>query len=37
MRVDGEDVTAEVRTLREIKADLDAEDAMINRLGVCGL
>ena len=37
MRVEGEDVTAEVRTLREIKADLDAEDAMINRLGVCGL
>ena len=37
MRVEGDEVIAEVRTLREIKADLDAEDAMINRLGVCGL
>lgn len=37
MRVEGEDVIAEVRTLRDIKADIEAEDAMINRLGVCGL
>ena len=25
------------RTLRDIKSDIDAEDALINRLGVCGL
>ncbi len=37
MRVEGENVIAEVRTLRDIKADIEAEDAMINRLGVCGL
>ena len=28
---------AVTKTLRDIKADIDAEDALINRLGVCGL
>ena len=31
------DPIAITRTLREIKSDIDAEDALINRLGVCGL
>ncbi len=30
-------LSAATRTMRDIKKDLDAEDAMINRLGVCGL
>jgi|DEB0MinimDraft_6_1074348.scaffolds.fasta_scaffold00171_3 hypothetical protein len=28
---------AVTKTLRDIKSDIDAEDALINRLGVCGL
>lgn len=31
------ELVAETRTLRDIKSDIDAEDALINRLGVCGL
>jgi hypothetical protein len=31
------ELLAETKTLRDIKADIDAEDALINRLGVCGL
>lgn len=31
------ELLAETKTLREIKSDIDAEDALINRLGVCGL
>jgi hypothetical protein len=32
-----DELLAETKTLRDIKADIDAEDALINRLGVCGL
>ena len=31
------ELLAETKTLRDIKSDIDAEDALINRLGVCGL
>ena len=31
------ELVAESRTLRDIKSDIDAEDSLINRLGVCGL
>ena len=31
------ELLAETKTLRDIKNDIDAEDALINRLGVCGL
>ena len=37
MRVEGDVVVAEVKTLRDIKDVIEAEDAMIKRLGVCGL
>ena len=32
-----QELFAESRTLRDIKADIDAEDKLINRLGVCGI
>ena len=31
------ELLAETKTLRDIRSDIDAEDALINRLGVCGL
>ena len=37
MRVIDDEIVAETRTLRDIKAELDAEDALINRLGVCSI
>ena len=37
MRVIDDEIVAETRTLRDIKTELDAEDALINRLGVCSI
>lgn len=37
LRVEGDDIVTQTRTLRDIKTELDAEDALINRLGVCSI
>tara|TARA_B100000424_G_C22944950_1_gene502880 strand:+ start:787 stop:4482 length:3696 start_codon:yes stop_codon:yes gene_type:complete len=37
LRVEGENIVTQTRTLRDVKAELDAEDALINRLGVCSI
>lgn len=37
LRVEGDEMVTETRTLRDVKAELDAEDALINRLGVCSI
>ena len=37
LRVEGDQIVTQTRTLRDVKAELDAEDALINRLGVCSI
>lgn len=37
LRVEGDEIVTQTRTLRDVKAELDAEDAFINRLGVCSI
>ncbi len=37
LRVEDDQIVTQTRTLRDVKAELDAEDALINRLEVCSI